>query len=103
MGPFFVNTVNDAPLLIQISRPGDGAEVASLAPALQVSGSLDPENDALSYSFEIYTDSAMTSLIASASGIAVGTDVMVSWTVVPAAKEADSPPAMEISISDIKD
>ncbi|CAB1063454.1 Flagellar hook-length control protein FliK [Olavius sp. associated proteobacterium Delta 1] len=83
-GSIFVNTLNDAPLLLQISRPEDGAEVASLTPVLEVSGSQDPDNDALAYAFEVYADSAMTTLVASASGIAVGADSLVSWTVDPA-------------------
>ena len=80
-GSFFVNTANEAPGPFNISRPQDGTEVDTLTPALEVTNSLDVDEDALTYSFFVYDDSAMTSLVASVEGVAEEEDGTTSWTV----------------------
>jgi hypothetical protein len=82
-GSFFVNTANDPPGAMQISSPGDRTEVDTLTPNLSVTNSTDLDEDELTYGYEVYGDSGMTSLIASAAGLARGANGSTSWTVQP--------------------
>ena len=77
-GTFFVNTENDPPGAFNISRPMDNSEVDTQTPALEVSNSVDVDEDTLTYTFEIYADSA---LVASGLDIGEGEDGSTSWTV----------------------
>lgn len=77
---FFVNTANDAPTVPGISSPANGAQVSSLTPSLSVTNSTDVDNDGLTYSFDVATDSGFASIIAGATGIAQATGI-TSWTV----------------------
>ena len=79
---FFVNTANDAPGAFNISYPQDGVWVSSFTPVLSVTNSVDIDEDALSYSFEIFVDSDLTQLpIASVEGILPDASGTSSWTV----------------------
>lgn len=80
-GAFFVNTENDPPGPFNISSPADQTEVASPTPILEVTKSVDADEDVLTYSFEVYADSNMTALIASVTGVLQGADGSTSWTV----------------------
>ncbi len=80
-GSFFVNTENDPPGSFNISAPVDGLEVDTLTPLLQVTNSVDVDEDAVTYTFEVYADSDMSGLVTSASGIPQGTDGTTSWAV----------------------
>jgi len=55
--------------------------VDTLTPVLEVTNSVDVDEDALIYSFEVYGDSSLNMLIASGAGIPQGTDGSTSWTV----------------------
>lgn len=68
-GRFFVNTQNEPPDAPRISRPADATEADSLRPELEITNSTDPDADAITYTFEIYTDQSMTTPVAEASGI----------------------------------
>ena len=68
-GRFFVNTQNDPPEAPRISRPADATEADSLRPELEVTNSIDPDADAITYTFGIYPDQSMTTPVAEASGI----------------------------------
>ena len=80
-GSFFVNTANDPPGAFNISSPEDYSEVDTLTPALEVTNSVDVDEDALIYTFEVYADRGLNSLITSVAGIPQGTDGSTSWTV----------------------
>lgn len=80
-GRFFVNTQNDPPTAPATSYPADGTSVDSLTPTIEVVNGTDPDGEELTYTFEIYGDSAMTDLIASADGIAAGAHSATSWVV----------------------
>ena len=80
-GSFFVNTENNPPGAFNISSPMDNSDVDTLTPVLQVTNSIDVDEDTLTYTFEIYADSAMGSLIVSASNILEGEDGSTSWVV----------------------
>jgi len=77
-GSFFVNTANDAPTAPQIIA---SSEFDTCTPLLQITNSHDPDNDILSYTFEVYADSGLTDLVSSVSGVAQGQDGTTSWTV----------------------
>ena len=80
-GRFFVNTVNDAPGAFFISNPQDDSEVDTLTPVLEVTNSVDVDGDTLIYTYEVYSDESMITLVASVSGIAEGGSGSTSWMV----------------------
>ena len=63
VGQFFVNTADDSPSVPTLNNPGVGAWVETVTPRLTVNPSADPDNDTLSYRFEIYIDAALTILL----------------------------------------
>ncbi|MFH1147586.1 MAG: chitobiase/beta-hexosaminidase C-terminal domain-containing protein, partial [Pseudomonadota bacterium] len=80
-GSFFVNRANQPPGEFEISSPGDGIEIGTLQPLLQVTNSTDPDGDEVTYSFEIYSDSGTEVLVASALDIPQDPDGITSWRV----------------------
>jgi hypothetical protein len=80
-GKFFVNTENDPPGDFNISSPMDQQEVDTLTPVLEVTNSVDVDEDIITYNFMVYEDEGMTSLVASASGIEAGENGTTSWVV----------------------
>ncbi|MBW2031292.1 MAG: calcium-binding protein, partial [Deltaproteobacteria bacterium] len=80
-GSFFVNTGNEPPLAFYTSYPADGAEVFSLTPLLEVSNSADVDDGPVTYTFQVYSDAALTDMVAS-SGSVPGTGTgTTSWVV----------------------
>jgi len=80
-GRFFVNQQNDAPT---VPQPSSSSEFDTRTPVLQVTNSHDADGDILTYSFRVYTDSALTTLAASITGMAQGQNGTTSWSVSPA-------------------
>ena len=62
-GVFFVNTVNEAPEYPTIKNPGHQAWINSLTPELSVTESIDPDEDLLTYTYELYSDTSLTDLV----------------------------------------
>ncbi|MCB9559102.1 MAG: PKD domain-containing protein [Kofleriaceae bacterium] len=75
---FFVNTVNEAPGAPRINTPAFGGQVNSLTPTLTVDNATDVDMDPLTYTFEVYSDPALSNLVASENGVASGTGT-TSW------------------------
>jgi Ca2+-binding RTX toxin-like protein len=63
-GEFFVNTVNEAPVVPTLANPGQDAVILTLQPLLQVNPVIDPDGDSVQYRFEVYRDVALTDLVA---------------------------------------
>lgn len=80
-GKFLVNNFDEAPGPFIISSPMDGAEVDTQNPLLEVMNSVDPDGDAVTYRFEIYTDGSLANLVASIDSLAAGTDGSTGWVV----------------------
>jgi hypothetical protein len=78
-GSFFVNTVNDPPGAFNISMPIDHAEVDTQTPLLAVTNSVDVDEDVLTYTFEVFADEGMSTLVAYATDIPSGADGSTSW------------------------
>ena len=78
-GAFVVNCANDPPGEFSISRPRDGALVDTVRPLLEVTNSLDPDPGLLTYGFEVYADSDLTTPVASAIGIPAGSAGITIW------------------------
>ncbi|HEY2946701.1 MAG TPA: CARDB domain-containing protein, partial [Vicinamibacteria bacterium] len=77
---FVVDTVNESPSAPTPLLPVGGVDVGSLTPELQVANARDPENDALSYRFEVDTAASFDSPARQASPpIAEGSGQTV-WT-----------------------
>ena len=74
---FMINTANDAPGAPGLSSPANGATLATLTPTLEVVNAVDPDNDGLTYDFEVYSNNL---LVASVSGVPVGTSGKTSAT-----------------------
>jgi len=73
---------NEAPGAPVLVSPPDGAIGVPPAPALVVANAVDPEGDPLTYTFHVYSDPLLTTLVRSASQIASGPSE-TSWTVAP--------------------
>lgn len=84
-GKFFVNTVNETPEAFFISYPISHSdidtEIDDLTPILEITNSIDPDEDVLKYSFEVYSDEAMTTLVASVADVPAGLDHTTSWQI----------------------
>ncbi len=80
-GTFFVNTANDLPGSFVVSRPADGKEVDTVNPVLEITNSVDVDNDALTYGFEVYEASNPTVPVASVTGLPQGDGGVTAWTV----------------------
>ena len=79
---YFINTANDAPTGAAISSPDDNSEVTTLTPVLTVNNATDLDRDALTYEFEVATESGFTNIIThTVDGLAEGTEGSTSWTV----------------------
>lgn len=53
---FFVNTINETPVIPNLSAPPDGSEVTTTRPVLEVTNAANPDGDMLTYEFEVYDD-----------------------------------------------
>ena len=71
--------VEGAPSAPALSGPAQGADVETFIPTLSVSNAADPNDNRLSYQFEIYSDSGLTSLVD--SGTVTETAGITAWTV----------------------
>ncbi|MDY6974073.1 MAG: hypothetical protein SV775_17430 [Thermodesulfobacteriota bacterium] len=80
-GHFFINMENDPPGVIHVSSPRDNIDVDTQTPVLTVTNSVDLDEDLLSYTFEVYADSDMSTLAASASNVMEGEGGATSWVV----------------------
>jgi Tol biopolymer transport system component len=70
--------VEGAPSVSSLHSPQHGADVESLTPLLVVNNASDPNDDKLTYEFELYGDSGLTSLL-SPSGVVPETANISSW------------------------
>ena len=61
---FDPNVPQNAPTIPEIRRPYSGETVLTLTPDLSVFASFDPDNDILTYEFEIYSDSGYREQVA---------------------------------------
>jgi hypothetical protein len=89
VGRFFVNTANDAPSAPGLATPANGTTVAVTTPTLSITGSTDPEGEAVVYGFELYADSTLTQKVGGIANLPAGAPGTISggvtnWTVTPA-------------------
>jgi len=73
--------VFDGPAAPVAVSPLTGDEVADLRPVLTVDNALDPNGDALTYTFEVYEDAALTTLVTSVTGVAEDGSGQTGWEV----------------------
>ncbi len=71
--------VEGAPSAPSLYTPRQGEDVETLTPLLIVNNASDPNDDKLTYEFELYTDSGLSNLIASSGSISEGIGI-TSWT-----------------------
>ena len=81
-GSFFVNTQNEPPGPIAVNAPDEATHTDSVQPVLSVTNCTDPDQDAVSYVFTVYSDAEMTVSVASSGSIAQEEDA-TSWQVTP--------------------
>jgi len=79
LASFMVNTANDVPGAPLLSSPVTGSSLETLTPSLAVINAIDPDNDVLTYDFEIYENNVLVQTITGISEDITGiTAVMVS-------------------------
>ena len=78
---FFINATDEAPSAPRINSPAVGSSVNVLLPSLVVDNSVDPENDPLTYEYEIYSSASLdpVTLVETTGGVAEGVGT-TSWT-----------------------
>lgn len=76
MGDFRMNAINEAPPAPTVMNPGSGSWVGTQQPTLEANPVLDPDGDAVSYQFEVYSDEALTQKVNE------GTSSTTAWIVV---------------------
>ena len=84
---FRVDVVNEPPSTPTPQRPADRSFVESVTPVLAVVNAMDPEEDALTYTFEVYEDDALTQIVASIDALPEGGSE-TAWEVSPRLEEA---------------
>ena len=62
-----------------VIEPATGSDVMTFTPILSVNNASDPNDDKISYEFELYTDSGLSNLLASSGTITEGAGI-TSWT-----------------------
>lgn len=77
----YASNPNQAPGTPTPLDPPDGGHVASNV-TLVVGNAADPDGDSMTYGFRVYSDADLTTLVASAGGIAQG-ETTTSWQVDP--------------------
>nr|WP_320192685.1 putative Ig domain-containing protein [uncultured Desulfobacter sp.] len=80
-GRFLVSQTNEAPGGFELLTPRDADAVDTLTPILVSGFSTDPENDALTYTFAVYADQALTDQIATGQGTPDEESGMVFWQI----------------------
>ena len=79
-GEFVVDATNEPPKDPVISYPPDNGTVDTVTPFLEIIGAVDPDEEVLTYTFEIYEDPDMTTLVADISGLVVPENGVAGWT-----------------------
>ena len=72
--------VEGAPSAPSLSLPGNGSDVETVTPVLIVNNASDPNDDKLTYEFEVYSDSGLTNQVTGTSGQGTVWTVPVSLT-----------------------
>ena len=65
---FLVNLENEGPPAVTIKNPGDRSEVTTLTPVLQVHPATDPNQDPVTYDYQVYADAGLSNTVASTQG-----------------------------------
>ena len=72
--------VEGAPSGLSLVAPSTASDVETLTPILTVNNAADPNDDKLTYEYELYGDSGLTQVVVSTNGLTQGTGI-TSWTV----------------------
>lgn len=80
-GEFFVDAVPEAPGAFSISSPSNGAEVDDFNPLLSISNSVDPDQEVLTYVFEVFSDEALTQLVTASDAVVEQDGGSTQWLV----------------------
>ncbi|MGA6927720.1 MAG: putative Ig domain-containing protein, partial [Desulfosarcina sp.] len=75
-GRFFVNRANDNPGVPTLKNPGQDAWVGVLTPDVSVAKGIDPDQDSLTYRYEVFTEPSLE------NRVAWNETLSTSWTVV---------------------
>ena len=78
----FSIVANSAPTVPTLSSPAAAAQLTTATPTLVINNSTDANGDAITYSYQVATSSAFTTIVAQVSGVTQGTGT-TSWIVTP--------------------
>jgi len=74
-------TSSNAPTVPVIFAPADTSEVTILQPDLVIENSTDPDDDTITYTFELYSDKEMVALVAAETNVAADPQGQTAWAV----------------------
>ena len=80
---FKVNILNQPPGVPHLDSPAFGAQVQSLTPTLRVDNSVDLDEDAVRYRFEVFADAALSVLVTASGDVPEGAGGLTAWQVAP--------------------
>lgn len=80
-GRFFVNLANDPPDSFNLVSPAPGVQVQLLQPVLAWNNGTDRDGDPLSYSVQVFRDSALTDLAVQSADLPAAVGGVTSWQV----------------------
>ncbi|ODU66883.1 MAG: hypothetical protein ABT16_00475 [Rhodanobacter sp. SCN 65-17] len=80
-GSFFANLFNDPPDTFNLTAPISGAEVDSLTPTLSLTNAMDRDGDAITYSFEVFTDATLATRHDAVTDLPADPSGTTSWKV----------------------
>lgn len=80
-GEFFVNLFNDAPEPFNLTTPEANADVATLTPTLAATNAVDVDGDAITYTFEVFTDATLQAVHERITDVPAGEQGTTAWTV----------------------
>ena len=80
---FFVDVANDAPVPPTIASPTAEQEVGIRQPTIVANNTTDPEDDTMVYVFQLASDAAFNTVVATSSDVTEGAGSTTSWQVSP--------------------
>lgn len=80
-GEFFVDATDEVPGPFTPTSPAEGGDVTTLTPILEVTNSVDPDEDALAYTFEVFEDITMTVPLVTSPSLPAGAGGSTQWQV----------------------
>jgi hypothetical protein len=73
--------IEGAPTAPSLNAPANGIDVLTFTPDLIVNNASDPNDDKITYQFELYGDATMTNIVVTSPGVSSQESGVTAWTV----------------------